>query len=90
MGYWIRTCKQRSDGAYEGGFAGEIRPFDGYEDAPACALRILRGCPSLGRGLAQGVTLRRRDVRFEEALLLRTGAAHGLGVPLDAEQPALG
>ena len=43
-----------------------------------------------GRGLAQGVALRRRDVSLEEALLLRTGAAHGLGVPLDAEQPPLG
>src|SRR5918998_741215 len=29
-------------------------------------------------------------MRFEEALLLRTGAAHGLGVPLDAEQPPRG
>jgi hypothetical protein len=36
------------------------------------------------------VPLRRRDVRLEEALLLRTGSAHGLGVPLDTEQPTLG
>ena len=90
MGYRILTCEQRFYGAYEGGFAREIRAFDGYEDAPACALRVLRGCPFLGRGLAQGVTLRCRDVRLEEALLLRTGAAHGLSVPLDAQQPALG
>jgi hypothetical protein len=86
----MHTCKQRFYGAYEGGLAREIRAFDGYEDASACALRVLRGCPSLGRSLAQGVALGRGDVRLEEALLLWTGAAHGLGVPLDAEQPALG
>ena len=48
------------------------------------------GLPALGRGPAQGVTLRRRDVRLEEALLLRTGSAHSLGVPLDTEQPTIG
>jgi hypothetical protein len=85
----MSTCKQRFYGAYEGRFAREIRALNGYEDAPACALRVLRGSPSLGRGLAQGVALRRGDVRLEEALLLWTRAAHGLGVPLDAEQPAL-
>ena len=47
------------------------------------------GLPALGCGPAQGVTLRRRDVRLEEALLLRTGSAHSLGVPLDTEQPTL-
>ena len=54
-------------------------------------LRVLCGLAfQLGRGLAHGVTLRRRDVRLEETFLLRTGAAHSLGVPLDAEQPPLG
>ena len=50
-------------------------------------LRVLcaAGLPALGRGLAQGVPLRRRDVRLEETLLLRTGATHRLGVPLDTE-----
>jgi hypothetical protein len=47
MGYRILTCEQRFYGAYEGGFAREIRAFDGYEDASACGLRVLRGCPSL-------------------------------------------
>ena len=49
-------------------------------------LRMLcaAGLPALGRSLAHGVPFRRRDVRLKEALLLRTGAAHRFGVPLDA------
>ena len=49
-------------------------------------LRVLcaAGLPALGRGLAHGVPFRRRDVRLEEVFLLRTGAAHRFGVPLDA------
>src|SRR5215213_503820 len=34
-----RTCKQYSDGAYQGGLAREVRSLEGYEDAPPCTLR---------------------------------------------------